>query len=200
MTTLDDIQTLFDPADGPRPGAAPARKCKHPRDQRVSVHWCTDGTGFWHFDRVDDGTNCEPGIICALCYRRMDAAASKRGRTNRKRGLSIQREVAAALEMEHIPGNGPADARDPRFVAEVKSGPSWYSVRVEAELDNLPTTGDRLPIFVAASTPGPGKGRRRTYGQVSLGDLVKMVGPHVQVAMWAPEWVALKHITEGGTE
>lgn len=27
-----------------------------------------------------------------------------------------------------------------------------------------------------------------------------MVGPHVQVAMWAPEWVALKHRIEGGTE
>ena len=167
---------LFDAPDGPRPGAAPPRKC-----YRHMYGWRTiDHENVW---------------ACERCGHHRDDVATRRGRNNRTRGLSIQRETAELLEMEHIPGNGPADARDAGFIAEIKSGPSWYSVRVEAELDNLPTAGDRLPIFVAASTPGPGNGRRRTYVQVTLGDLVKMVGPHVQVAMWAPEWVALKHKT-----
>lgn len=182
MTTLDALDLFDDGPDAPRPGAAPPRKCRR-HDWMLTR-------------RFEMPIRYE----CLRCGKPKDPAVSRRSKNNRNRGLSIQREVAAALEMEHIPGNGPADARDPRFIAEIKSGPSWYSVRVEAELDNLPTTGDRLPIFVAASTPGPGKGRRRTYVQISLGDLVKMVGPHVQVAMWAPEWVTLKHITEGGTE
>lgn len=173
MTTLDD-HDLFDP---PTPPVTTARvRCLHPRKFRF---------------QMDGGTSC------TRCGKEIAEAATRRAKNNRGRGLSIQREVAAALGMEHIPGNGPADARDPRFVAEIKSGPSWYSVRVEAELDNLPTTGDRLPIFVAASTPGPGHGRRRVYVEVALGDLVKMVGPHTQVAMWAPEWVALKEMTDG---
>lgn len=184
MTTIDDLP-LFDGPDAPRPGAAPAKKCRR----------------HWPDPRTLIVVNGEPvPHRCVRCGKQGDHAVSRRSRLNRSRGLSIQREVAAALEMEHIPGNGPADARDPRFVAEVKSGPGWYSTRVEAELDNLPTTGDRLPIFVAASTPGPGRGRRRIYVVVTLGDLVKMVGPHVQVAMWAPEWVALKRATEEGTE
>lgn len=134
---------------------------------------------------TDDGTGC------GACGHIFDPVVSLRGRRNKRRGLSIQRQVADAADMEHIAGNGPADARDAAFYAEIKSGPSWYSVRVEAELDNLPTDTGRSPVFIAASTPGPGRSRR-IYATVTLGDLVKMVGPHAQVSAWLPEWVALK--------
>lgn len=130
-------------------------------------------------------------VPCIRCSTIRDEARAKRGLNNRGRGLSIQRQVAAAADMVHIPGNGPADARDSHFYAEIKSGPSWYSTRVEAELDNLPTDTGRTPVFIAASTPGPGN-RRRVYVTTSLGDLVKLVGGHVQVSMWLPEWVSLK--------
>lgn len=138
----------------------------------------------------------EPFRACVRCNQREDAVAVRRGRTNRSRGLSVQRQVAPMLEMEHIPGNGPADARDVRFYAEIKSGPGWYSTRVEAELDNLPKDTGRIPLFVAASTPGPGHGRRQVYVTIALGDLVQMVGPHVQVHARLPDWIAIKRATE----
>jgi hypothetical protein len=129
---------------------------------------------------------------CTSCSHVFDPVRQRMGRNNKSRGLSIQRQVADAADMTHIPGNGPADARDSHFYAEIKSGPAWYSTRVEAELDNLPTDTGRNPVFIAASTPGPGNGKRRVYTTATLGDLVKLVGPHAQVSMWLPEWVALK--------
>jgi hypothetical protein len=143
----------------------------------------------------EDTSRVAVAVHCLRCAKVRDDAAVRRGKNNKGRGLAIQREVARAVDMENIAGNGPADARDARFYAEIKSGPSWYSTRVEAELDNLPTDTGRTPVFIAASTPGPGHGKRRVYTTVTLGDLVKMVGPHVQVSMWAPEWVALKKET-----
>jgi len=168
MTTLDDLD-LFDAPTGTQPEPRPCRRHN------------------WY--PTPDGSE-----VCLRCTKVKDPATARRGKNNRSRGLTIQRAVLAEVGMEHIPGNGPADGRDSQFVAEVKSGPSWYSVRVEAELDNLPTAGNRTPIFVAASTPGPGKGRRRVYVIETLGDLVKRVGPHAQIAYWAPDWVATKDI------
>ena len=173
MTDYDDLP--FSAGEAPGFVVETPRKCFH---RWVNYH--NDGR---------DWTACD------RCGHVKDEAASRRGKNNKSRGLSIQRQVAGDLEMEHVPGNRPEDARSPRFVAEIKSGPSWYSTRVEAELDNLPTAGDRTAIFVAASTPGGGR-KRRVYVELSLGDLVKLVGPHVQVAMWAPEFVTLKREIE----
>lgn len=143
-------------------------KCRHPRDKRMLI---------------DDG------VGCGACGKILDPEIQKRGRRNKYRGLSIQRQVALAADMEHVPGNGPVDAQDSAFNAEIKSGPSWYSVRVESELDALPA--GRMPLFIAASTPGPGRSRR-VYVSVTLGDLVRLIGPHAQVHTWLPDWVALK--------
>jgi hypothetical protein len=164
----DDLPFYY--GETPPPDDRPPKPCRHPRYLRASV----------------DGIE-----TCMSCGHAFDPLVKRRGRNNRGRGLSIQRQVAGAAEMEHIPGNGPADARDANFYAEIKSGPAWYSRRVEAELDNLPTDTGRLPVFIAASTPGPGRSRR-VYATMGLGDLVKLVGGHAQVSMWLPEWVALK--------
>lgn len=184
---MSDLPFFTPDEDSTRPERKPA-KCRRHQWIESRGHPFTDGAG----NEYAPGPVL--GVWCLLCGKVRDDATSRRAKNNRTRGLSIQREVAAMLGLEHIPGNGPADARDPQFVAEIKSGPAWYSVRVEAELDNLPTAGNRTPIFVAASTPGPGRGRRRVYVTESLGDLVKRVGPHAQVSYWAPEWVATKEI------
>jgi hypothetical protein len=149
------------------PSSLLPRPCRHPRDKR----------------RLTD-----LGEACA-CGHIFDPVVKARGRNNKKRGMSIQRQVANLADMTHVPGSQPEDARDSAFYAEIKSGPSWYSVRVEAELDALPNT--KMPLFIAASTPGPGT-RRRVYATVTLGDLVKLIGPHAQVSCWLPDWVALK--------
>ena len=171
-----DLWTPTTPANP----AAKARKC-------VQHDWAT------FYTTIPGGSTTAVLLTeCRRCGKVRDEAKAKLGKNNRGRGLAIQRQVAEAADMTHIPGNGSADARDSGFYAEIKSGPSWYSTRVEAELDNLPTDTGRSPVFIAASTPGPGNGKRRVYAQVTLGDLVKLVGPHAQVAMWLPEWVAVK--------
>ena len=175
MTDLSSLPSHGGEAPATRNGAV-GRICR--RHRRLAVHFCTDpgGVGMWHVEQLDSGQNCEPGIICTACWKRLDPVASRRGRNNRKRGLAIQLEVARTLGLENLQGNGPIDARDASpiygnaaFVAQVKSGakfPGWMS----DELAKLPTTGDRTPILAVAETGPHGARRRRVLAVLDAAD------------------------------
>ena len=154
--------------DEPAPvgNGAVGRKCRrHDWERR----WYGDGT--------------KAASFCLRCDAVRDDIRSRRGKSARSRGLSIQREVNRKAGIENIPGNGPKDGASPRFVSSVKSGPAWYSMRVERELDALPVDADQTAVFIAASTPGPGH-TRRSYVQMSMGDLARLAGEHAQAAVW----------------
>jgi hypothetical protein len=146
----------------------------------------------WEDPEFDAARGAPPAVFCLRCDAVRDPAKARRGRLNRSRGNAIEREIGKRLGLRRVGQYGEkTDLSDARFVAQVKSGPSYYSTRVESELDALPANADQTPLYIAASTPGPGN-KRRVYVTVGLGDLVKLVGPHAQVSMWVDEWIAVK--------
>ena len=85
---------------------------------------------------------------------------ARMGRNNRKRGLTIQRNVLRSMGLENIPYNAPnLDGRsvgeNPLHVAEVKSGKRFSETRY-LNIVNIPTTAGQVRWLVEVETPGPG--------------------------------------------
>ena len=85
---------------------------------------------------------------------------AKRGRNNRKRGLSIQRQVLALMDLENIPYNKPhhdgrSRGENGLHVAEVKSGLQFSGKRYEL-ITAIPTRAGQARWLVEVETPGPG--------------------------------------------
>lgn len=164
MTTLDDIQTLFDGPDGPRPGAAPAKKCS-----RHDWEW-TD----WMEDQSRVLTLRE---WCSRCHRVRDAAASRRGRANRKRGNGDELEVARILGGRKVGQLAlPWDVEIPGYLrAQAKKLDRWPSLAKVIEwLDAIPA-GPELRAVTLADAPGPGGGKVR---RLIVMDLIEFAAWH----------------------
>jgi hypothetical protein len=139
MTTLDDLD-LFDQPDGPRPGAAPVKPCRHPKALRVLF-----GDGTWQ---------------CSPCGHLSNAETQRRGRNNRARGNAIEREIARSLGLRRVGQfGGPEDVAGELFVAQVKSGGA-FPERLWQWLKAVPATAAQTPLLVVTDAPGPGHRRR----------------------------------------
>lgn len=129
----------FDYPTGPNPAAPEPRTCRR-HD--------------WTFDPVADEWRC------LRCSRIRDLALVKRGRTNRSRGNSIERDVARSLGMRRTGQyGGPDDARGSLFAAQVKSG-SAYPERLHRWLKAVPVDAGQTAILVITDAPGAGHRRR----------------------------------------
>jgi hypothetical protein len=90
----------------------------------------------------------------------MDPTASRRGRTNRSRGNSIEREVGKKLGLRRVGQyGGPDDLSGQLFAAQVKSGGS-FSERFWSWLKAVPATADQTRLLIVTDAPGPGRKRR----------------------------------------
>ena len=99
-------------------------------------------------------------VICANCPAIMDTLASRRGRLNKNRGNSIEREMGKKLGMRRVGQyGGPDDLSNDLFAAQVKSG-GYFSERQWAWLKAVPVKAGQTALLVVADTPGPGKKRR----------------------------------------
>lgn len=141
MSTLDDIQTLF-PAgpDAPRPGAAPAKRCR----KHFWVQW---GGGISE---------------CSRCHKVKDPAVSRRSKNNRKRGTSDELTVARILGGSKVGPLGlPWDVIvDGYLRAQCKKTVRWPSLNdVVRWLDAIPA-GPELRAVTLADAPGHGRVRR----------------------------------------
>jgi hypothetical protein len=137
---------IFDPLTRPNLGAAPARRCPHPRPQRMPL----DGGG-WR---------------CLRCKHEADPVVVRRNRANNGRGLAIQRKVLAAMDLEHIPGNkenhdGRSRGENGLHVAEVKSG-LRFSAADWQNVVALPAKAGQARWLVKVETPGKGRKARVT--------------------------------------
>ena len=140
--TLDDA-ALFDEPAGPRPGAAPARKCLHPRKLRLRDEHLLQ--------------------TCGRCGTEMDPARARRGRSARSRGTSDELTVARILGGRKIGPLGlPWDVViDGYLRAQCKKLDRWPSVaQVVAWLDAIPV-GPELRAVTLADAPGTGGGKTR---------------------------------------
>lgn len=147
---------LWTPTTPPNSGAAPRRKCAHPRAARRSL---------------EDG-----GSACSRCGADIPAASMRRGRTSRRRGNDIERAVAAQLGLKRTGQyGGPDDARGDWLVAQVKSGAS-FPERVWRWLQALPADAGQTRAVVLTDAPGPGH-RRRAVVVVELEEWVALHGP-----------------------
>ena len=145
--TLDD---LFPAPSGPRPGAAPARKCYRHDWNANGVSTFADGTA------VNEPT-------CRRCGAVKDAVVSRRSRNNRKRGVSDELAVANLLGGRKIGPLGYTwDVEVPGYLrAQCKKLAAWPSVNeIVRWLDAIPA-GPELRAVTLADTPGPGGRTRR---------------------------------------
>lgn len=153
MTTLDD-RDLFDAPDGPRPGAAPARKCRHPRRARFAVP---------QSPRYEADGGEIAAATCSLCGHNFYRGASRRSRNNRKRGNGDELVVARILGGVKVGQlNLPWDVTIPGYIrVQCKQLDRWPSVAKVVEwLDAIPA-GHELRAVTLADTPGPGGGKTR---------------------------------------
>jgi excisionase family DNA binding protein len=96
MTDLSDLDFYHDDAPAPNVGAAPRRKCRRHE---------------WVTHREAEVGPWQTYTQCRRCQKRQDAAVSRRGRNNRNRGNSIEREVAAKLGLRRV-GHEPLRGRE----------------------------------------------------------------------------------------
>ena len=171
MTDLDDLD-LFDAPAEPRPGTAPARKCKRhawgPTGYERIFHPVVDGVAVLSDGRQVTSTSqvvVEPvvsAISCLRCGRLKDHAASRRGRSNRKRGVSDELAVARILGGRKVgPLGHPWDVELPGYARiQCKKLSRWPSLNeVVAWLDAIPA-GPELRAVTLADAPGHGRVRR----------------------------------------
>lgn len=122
----------------------------------------------WYYYDLDG--NPFPGI-CQRCGKLKDAAASKRGRTNRSRGNAIERWACKMLGVTRVGMFGsPEDGgrHDEPWVVQVKSG-GYFTERYWLELQKLTANASQTRLLVVADTPGAGH-RRRAYVVMDLDD------------------------------
>lgn len=154
---MSELPFDYPDAAAPNP-AAPKPKC------RRHSWWPSPTSGGW---------------LCTRCGKHKDEAASRRGRLNKNRGLSIQRNVLAKMGLESIPGNGPTDGRsrgeNALFLAEVKSG-GRFSETDYRDLAKLPAAAAQARLLVKVETPGPGRKARATV-TLPLEDWLALHGP-----------------------
>ena len=154
--TLDD---LFPAPDGPRPGAAPARKC-YRHEWTVPLHTLDDGPTPLRLalpkERVD-------GWQCARCGKYRDAVVSRRSRNNRSRGNRDELTVARILGGRKVGELGLSwDVELPGYARiQAKKLKHWPSLAKVIEwLDAIPA-GPELRAVTLADTPGSGGTTRR---------------------------------------
>ena len=163
--TLEDLD-LFGEPDGPRPGAAPSKKChRHHWEwvQEIEVYGTSVGSVF--VER------------CRRCGRGRNAAASRRGRNNRARGTRDELVVARLLGGRKVGELGlPHDVEVPGYMrAQCKRLDRWPSLaRVVGWLDAMGACPE-LRAVTLADTPGPG-GRTRRLIVMDLDDFAAWHG------------------------
>jgi hypothetical protein len=174
---------LFEPLTPANPAAPVPRPCR--RHASLKVHFATDPDGvdrqLWHVEQAHHGyvSPCEPGIICTRCWKRLDETAVRRGRTNRARGNSIEREVGKQLGLKRVGQFGGATdlgvSADP-FAVSVKSGSGYFSNRYWDQLKRQPVAAGQTALLVVTDAPGAGH-RRRAVVVLDLADWLALHGP-----------------------
>jgi hypothetical protein len=119
-----------------------------------------------------------PFNVCLRCGKVRDEEAAARGRLNRKRGGTIQRQRNRALGVTNLPGNRPnhdGGEADELFVTESKSGAA-FSDRYWRWLTGIPRRAGQVPLLVVTEAPGHGGRKARSYVVVEFDDWVDLHG------------------------
>ena len=156
LPTPDDmlaLGALFDAPDGPRPGAAPARRCRKHTYKLLAIE-----PGAEH-DTFTLGA-------CVRCGRAYSPEASRKGRANRSRGNAIERRVAARNGARRTGQyGGKDDVTGGLFAFQVKSRkgsafPRWMTAELEAL---RPGIGQREPVLVVVEAFSDRRPARTLY-------------------------------------
>jgi hypothetical protein len=121
-------------------------------------------------------------VSCARCGHIQDPAATRRGRNNRSRGNSIEREIGKRLGLRRVGQfGGPEDLMNDLFAAQVKSGGA-FSERLWGWLKQVPVKAGQTALLVVADAPGPGR-RRRGVVIVDIDDWEALHGRDAEMAL-----------------
>lgn len=112
--------------------------------------------------------------LCQSCGAIKDEAATRKGRNNRARGNSYERDVARRLGGTRIGQyGGSSDVQTGELNIQCKVG-SYFPERIWRWLDALPADG-RLPMVVIGDAPGAGH-KRRELVCLDLDDFIDLLG------------------------
>ena len=167
MTDIDALP-LFDEPAGPRAGAAPARKCRHPSVSRV-------------FEMAKEQPASGPTAgrhVCGRCGKEIDPFGSRRSRNNRKRGGAEELAVAQMLGGQKVGQlNLPHDVEVPGYLrVQCKKLGHWPSLaQVVTWLDAM-GTGPEMRAVTVADTPGGGSRKVRRLLIVDAEDFARWHG------------------------
>ena len=106
----------------------------------------------WAFDHGDN--------VCSRCGRVRDPEKARRGKTARRRGNDMEREVARVLGGKRVGQYGTlVDVETGSFYIQVKAGgrfPGW----IADILDGMPLDATHRRVLAVFDSPGPGHQRR----------------------------------------
>jgi hypothetical protein len=183
----DDLDWMT-PVDDPTRPERPAKVCRHRWGAAYTdVVYEADGNGYVV---LPDGRNIAVGLghtltvptplpgefACSRCGKLRDPALVRRGRNNRSRGNSIEREVGKQLGLRRVGQyGGPTDLVSEPFAVSVKSGSGYFSERYWDQLKRQPVQAGQTALLVVTDAPGPGH-RRRAMVVIELSDWIENFG------------------------
>jgi hypothetical protein len=152
----------FDYPDITPPNAgASSRKCRR-------HSWIAE-MAWTHGDSGEHDYRPTGQVRCLRCSAVRDDKAARRGRNNRSRGNSIEREIGKRLGLRRVGQyGGPDDLSGELFAAQVKSGGA-FSERLWSWLKAVPVNAGQTALLVVTDAPGPGH-RRRAMVILDIGD------------------------------
>lgn len=124
----------------------------------------------WAFDGRDR--------VCSRCGHVRDDAAARRGKSSRRRGNDMEREVAHVLGGKRVGQFGTlVDVEAGPFLIQVKAGgrfPGW----IADILAGMPVTATTRRVLAVFDSPGPGRPRRGLVCEL-WGDWADEVAPEI---------------------
>ena len=101
--------------------------------------------------------------------------ASRRGRLNRSRGNSFEREVAHKCGGKRVGQyGGPEDVTAGQFNIQAKCG-QMFSEKYWRWLQAVPRKADQIPLLVVSDAPGSGA-KRRVVVIIEESDFLDLIG------------------------
>lgn len=116
--------------------------------------------------------------VCSRCGHVRDESAARRGKSSRRRGNDMEREVAHVLGGKRVGQFGTlVDVEAGPFLIQVKAGgrfPGW----IADILAGMPVTATTRRVLAVFDSPGPGRPRRGLVCEL-WGDWADEVAPEI---------------------
>lgn len=141
--TVDDLP--WGPASPERVATSKPRKCTHRKAPRIWKNISPEGVEPVHAE------------TCGRCGHVFDPAKQKQGKSSNNIAKDIERWVGKILRLSRVGqygGQEDVGKADEWALAQVKSGPQWFSPKMYREIEALKPRAGQRRALVVVSKPG----------------------------------------------